>query len=72
MDKFDDTDDPVGSRPPVVRSPSAMPAPRQCRRLMELRRDPDLKPRGRNRDGMCLLSANSVTMLRPARHFGGP
>ena len=44
-------------------------APRQRRRLMELRRDPDLAPRERDRVEMYLLSADGMTVPALARHF---
>ena len=63
--------------PTALRSPSAMPAPlhvqlapRQRRRLMELRRDPGLASRERDRVEMYLLSADGMTVPALARHFG--
>ena len=54
-----------------------MPAPlhvqlssHQHRRLRELRRDPALRPRERDRVEMYLLSADGMTVPRLARHFG--
>ena len=54
-----------------------MPAPlhihlstRQRRRLCELRHDPTLKPRERNRVEMYLLSDQGLTVPRLAPHFG--
>ena len=47
-----------------------MPAPRQRRRLMELRRDPNLASRERDRVEMYLLSADGMTVPVLARHFG--
>ena len=54
-----------------------MPAPlhvqlssHQRRRLRELRRDPTLKPRERDRVEMYLLSADGLTVPRLAVHFG--
>lgn len=54
-----------------------MPAPlhvqlasRQRRRLMELRRDPDLTSRERDRVEMYLLSADGLRVPQLARHFG--
>ena len=44
-------------------------APRQRRRLMELRRDPALAPRERDRVEMYLLSADGMTVPQLARHF---
>ena len=44
-------------------------APRQRRRLMELRRDPDLASRERDRVEMYLLSADGMTVPALARHF---
>lgn len=44
-------------------------APRQRRRLMELRRDPSLAPRERDRVEMYLLSADGMTVPQLARHF---
>ncbi len=54
-----------------------MPAPlhvklssRQRRRLRELRHDPGLKPRERDRVEMYLLSADGLTVPQLAPHFG--
>ncbi len=56
----------------------ALPAPlhvqltsRPRRRLHELRRDPALTPRERDRVAMYLLSADGMTVPARARHWGG-